>query len=117
MIKTNYEIIKAIVERKSKCNDLSAKGVYKGLSLTRFVYYKLCLDYMKSEYTHTAGAKAINRGHNHSLRGVKKYDELYNQEFFEYYKSLYVDCTIELLELEVKINALIRTQESEGVAY
>ena len=117
MIKNNYEIIKGIVERKSNNKDLAMKGVYKGLSLTRFVYYKLCSDYMKSEYTHTAGAKAINRGHNHSLRGVKKYDELYDQEFFKRYKSLYVDCCIELLELEIKINAVIMTETGDSVPY
>ena len=107
MIKNNYEIIKAIVESKSKCNDLSMRGVYKGLSITRFVYYKLCLGYIKNEYSHTDAARTIKRDHNHSIRGLKKYDELYGQEFFEYYKSLYIDCSMELLELEVKINSVI----------
>ena len=106
MIKTNYEIIKAIVERKSKCNDLSMKGVYKGLSLTRFVYYKLCSDYMKNKYSHPDAAKTIKRGHCHSMRAVGKYDELCGQEFFEYYKLLYVDCVIELIRIEKEINLI-----------
>ena len=121
MIKNNYEIIKAIVERKSKCNDLSIEGVYKGLSLTRFVYYKLCQDYMKNKYSHTDAAKAIKRGHNNALRSIKKYEELYYQEFFKYYKSIYIACSIELLELEVIINSSIieftRTMESNEVPY
>ncbi len=104
MIKTNYEIIKGIVESKSNCKDLSEKGQYKGLSLTRCVYYQLCKDYMGKKYSHTDAAKTINRDHNNSCYGLRSFKKFNGQEFFWVYVKIYVDCTDKLKELETRIN-------------
>ena len=122
MIKTNYEIIKAIVENKSKRRNLSMKGQIEPLALTRCVYYKLCWDYLKLNYVHRDAADAINKCHSSSIYGIKNFDKSKDQEFFEYYKKLYSICWNELLIIERRVNTVIvnslpRTQESEGAAY
>ena len=106
MIKNNYEIIKAIVERNSNNKDLSVVGKYDGLCSYRFVYYKICADYLKDDYNHTRASKAIKRGHNNSIYALKKFDELKDQLYFHSYLKLYNKCLYELIIIEKKINLI-----------
>jgi len=108
MIKTNYQIIKGLVEKISNCKDLSEKGQYKGLSLTRCVYYQLCCDYMGKDYVHMDAAKTIKKYHSGSIYGLKNFERFKSQEFFNSYMMIYVDCGIELLQLETILNQLIK---------
>ena len=122
MIKTNYEIIKEIVENKSHRKNLSMNGQYKGLALTRCVYYKLCMDYLKLKYVHRDAATAIKKHQSSSHYAIKNFEKYKDQEFFEYYKNLYSICWNELLIIERRVNAVIigslpRTLESKGILY
>ena len=107
MIKTNYEIIKGLVEKRANVKDISIKGKANGISLVRFVYYQLCYDYLGESYAHAAAQKTINRAHNNSRDGLGKFEKLKGQEFFNPHMELYVVCGIELLQLESRINNLI----------
>jgi hypothetical protein len=122
MIKTNYEIIRVIVESNAPIKDLSIRGQFREVSLSRCVYYQLGLDYLKKDYNHTTASKTIKKGHNNSIYSLENFKRFKDQKFFKEYMNLYVDCGIELLELEIKINELIkdglpRTQESDTVLY
>ena len=108
MIKTNYEIIKGLVEKTSNCKDLSEKGQYKGLSLTRCVYYQLCYDYMGKDYVHIDAAKTIKKYHSGSIYGLKNFERFESQEFFHYYYDVYIECIRDLGKLETQVNKLIK---------
>ena len=108
MIKTNYEIIKGIVEKRAKIKNLSIKGKYDGAFMYRYIYYKLCKDYMGKKYVHDTAAKTIKRDHNNSCYGIKTFNKLKDQKFFKRYLNIYVDCGIELLQLESQVNKLIK---------
>ena len=107
MIKSNYEIIKTIVERQSKNKDLSISGKHDGLSLFRYVYYKICKDYLKKGYSHTDASKTIKRKHNNSMYALRCFKNYKDQKFFHSYLELYNDCYFELLELESRINLIV----------
>lgn len=108
MIKTNYQIIKKIVERKSNNKDLSISGKNDGLSLFRYVYYSLCKDYLKKKYRHADASRTIKRGHNNSLYALRVFKEFKDQKFFHSYLELYSECFIELKRIEKEINLIIK---------
>ena len=107
MIKTNYEIIKAIVERKSNNKDISIYGKYDGFSNFRYVYYELCKDYLEKKYSHTDAAITIKRDHNNSRYALRAFNNFTNQKFFDSYLELYNACNIELKRVEKEINLII----------
>jgi hypothetical protein len=106
MIKTNYEIIRAIVESKAPVRDLSIRGQFREVSLSRCVYYQIGLDYLKEDYNHTAASKTIKKGHNNSIYSLENFKRFKCQKFFSNYMSLYINCEIELLRIEKEINLI-----------
>jgi hypothetical protein len=110
MILSNYKIIKKLVEKHSNIKDLSLKGNKKHLALSRCVYYRICKIYQGKNYSHTEAGKAIGRGHNNSIYGLKSFSKFRCQIFFEEYMNIGFYCTAELSELEIKINNLIIEQ-------
>jgi len=112
MISSNYKIIKNLVEKHAKIKDLSIKGNKKHLALSRCVYYRICKVYQGKDYSHTEAAKAIGRCHNNSIYGLKSFSKFRCQIFFEEYINIGFYCTIDLSEIENKINNLI-TEETK----
>lgn len=110
MIKSNYEIIKAIVEKISKEKDISIKSQVVRLTMLRLIYYKLCKDCYGKEYNHRMSSEVINRHYKNSRGWLNSFDSYKNQIFFSAYYIIYIDCGYELLELEVKINQIIKEQ-------
>ena len=110
MILTNYKIIKKLVEKYTNIKDLSIPKHNKMLTLSRCIYYQLCFDYQGKKYSHTEASKTINREHHNSNYGLKSFDKFYGQNFFKEYANIYVDCSMDLLELEVKINTIVLEQ-------
>jgi hypothetical protein len=110
MILSNYKIIKKLVEKYANIKDLSIKGNKKHLALSRCVYYRICKIYQGKDYSHTEAAKAIGRGHNNSIYGLKSFYKFRYQIFFEEYMNIGFYCQVDLTELETKINNLIIEQ-------
>jgi hypothetical protein len=107
MIKTNYEIIRAIVERMSGNKKMVTQSKGRDTSNVRYVYYQLCKDYYGDSYNHRKAAKVLNSPHSQSNYALKMFVKLKGQSYFNHYIELYNDCYYDLLELEVKINSVI----------
>ena len=108
MIKSNYEIIKRIVEKNARVKKLDITGHYDGVALIRYIYYQLCFNYIGKKYSHTAAAKLLKRDHNNSRYGLRAFKKLKNQKFFKSYIEIYNDSYSELLQLEAEINKIIK---------
>ena len=114
-LKTIYEIVKKVVEHHSGFKNISIKGKRDNAACIRYIYYQLCLESAKEDYSHTRAAKTIKRDHNNSLYGINKFQELKNQPWFHQYLDIYNVCYNDLNDRIKQANAY--TEEVEQLAF
>ena len=92
IFKSKYGEIKKIVEENGMVKDLSMKSSTPLVSLSRFVYFRLCYDFDAVNFHKSSCGSLVNKKHDTVIYGLGRFKIYENQSHFREFMELYLLC-------------------------
>lgn len=93
---SDYERIKKIVEDKMDIKDISSRSRLAWNVKARYLYFKLCQEFLKHNFRQMACASVVDRNHEMVIHGIREFNNLIDTPFYSDIIEIYSSCVVAL---------------------
>ena len=92
----SYERIKKMVEKKMNIEDISSMSRKQRHVKARYLYFKLCQEFLKHRFRLMACSEMVGRQHEMVLYGINVFEDLLDTVYYVDVKKAYTELIVEL---------------------